>query len=404
MPTPLAVDELPELDLFGPDYAADPAGTVRRAREQGGVARSLRGIEILTYERARQLLAHQDVQSEMREYYVAEGATKVVLDYIDDGLLAWIEGDRHRRIRAVMEKAFSLRSVAQQREQMRAVAERMTDRMLERETFDFVADFTYWYPIEVLAELIGVPIEDIPEFAHATAAMNAMSAVPLAPKLPQLEAAITELTTYVGGLLDAREKVPGADLVSALIEAQATLGALSRAELVANLINLLMGGHDTTKLELANCMHQLATHPELWHRVGAEEGFAARCIDESLRCGPAVAWASRSPTADLVADGLAVTKGTPLVVNLFAANRDPAAFADPDVFDPDRPRENQHLAFGRGRHICIGNTLARHEMEIALEVLSEKCSELAVAGEVVHGGPADTLTGVMSLPLRAERR
>ena len=139
---------------------------------------------MLTYERAKQLLAHLDVAATMRDYYLSEGATPLVLNYIDNGLLAWIEGDRHRRIRAVLERAFSVRSVDKQRETMREVANRMADRLLNAGAVNFVADFTYWYPIEVLARLIGVPVGDMPRFIEASAEMNALAAVPLARRSP----------------------------------------------------------------------------------------------------------------------------------------------------------------------------------------------------------------------------
>ena len=394
--------DLPELDLFGPEYATDPAGSLRHLRSEGGLARSVRGIEVLTYERAKQLLAHLDVAATMRDYYLSEGATPLVLNYIDNGLLAWIEGDRHRRIRAVLERAFSVRSVDKQRETMREVANRMADRLLDAGTVDFVADFTYWYPIEVLARLIGVPVGDVPRFIEASAEMNALAAVPLAPALPRLEAAIRELTSYVSELLEERAKVPGDDLVSALLEAGEQLGALSREELVANIINVLMGGHDTTKLQLASCVHEIATRPGSWRRLRCADGFPRRCLEESLRFAPAVPWELRVPAVDIEADGLGIPAGTHMIVNAYAANRDPAAFDEPDVFDPDRPRPNQHLAFGRGRHVCIGNSLARAEMEEALRVLAARIDDVRIAGDAIWSAPADALAGPLSLPLHLQ--
>ncbi|SNQ45781.1 Cytochrome P450 [Frankia canadensis] len=401
---PLDTDDLPELDLFGDEYAADPAGTVRRLRARGGLARSVRGIEVLTYERAKQLLAAPRTRSSMRDYYLSEGATPLVVDYIDNGLLAWIEGDRHRRIRSVMERAFSLRSVDQQRAMMREVAERAADRLLAAETADLVADFSYWYPIEVLARLVGVPVDDIPRFVHSSAEMNALAAVPLAPELPRLEQAIRDLGGYVNDLVEQRSKDPGNDLVSALIEAQESLDRLSREELVANIINVIMGGHDTTKLQLASCVHQLAARPGGWARLRDDGAFARRAVTESLRYAPAVPWELRVPEVDLEADGLAIPAGTPMVVNAYAANRDPAAFDRPDDFDPDRDDRQAHLAFGRGRHVCIGNSLARTEMEEALGVLAARVDDVEIAGEITWSGPADALAGPTSLPVRLRAR
>jgi cytochrome P450 len=93
-----------------------------------------------------------------------------------------------------------------------------------------------------------------------------------------------------------------------------------------------------------------------------------------------------------------------MIVNAYAANRDPAAFDEPDAFDPDRPRRNQHLAFGRGRHVCIGNSLARAEMEEALRALAARIDDVRVAGDVTWSAPADALAGPLSLPLHLKPR
>jgi cytochrome P450 len=160
-----------------------------------------------------------------------------------------------------------------------------------------------------------------------------------------------------------------------------------------------MGGHDTTKLQLASCVHEIATRPGSWRRLRSADGFPRRCLEESLRFAPAVPWELRVPAVDIEADGLGIPAGTHMIVNAYAANRDPAAFDEPDVFDPDRPRPNQHLAFGRGRHVCIGNSLARAEMEEALRVLAARIDDVRIAGDVMWSAPADALAGPLSLPL-----
>jgi cytochrome P450 len=151
-------------------------------------------------------------------------------------------------------------------------------------------------------------------------------------------------------------------------------------------------------------VHEIAIRPGIWGRLRSADEFPGRCVDESLRSAPAVAWELRVPAVDVEADGLGIPAGTHMIVNASAANRDPAAFDEPDVFDPDRPRPNQHLAFGRGRHICIGNSLARAEMEEALRVLAARIDDVRIVGDVTWSAPADALAGPMSLPLHLQSR
>ena len=120
-----------------------------------------------------------------------------------------------------------------------------------------------------------------------------------------------------------------------------------------------------------------------------------------MRFAPAVPWELRVPAVDIEADGLRIPAGMHMIVNAYAANRDPAAFDEPDVFDPDRPRPNQHLAFGRGRHVCIGNSLARAEMEEALRVLAARID--AADSRRRHVDRAcRALAGPLSLPLHLQ--
>jgi hypothetical protein len=399
-------DTLPELDVFGEQYRIDPAGAVREQRANGGLARSLRGVEVLTYSRARSLLADERLVSTNREYYLAQNATDLLLEYIDHGLLAWINGVRHRAIRNVLthDRAFSMRHIEEYRSMMRQVADKLIDKFAERGSCDLVADFTAHYPIGVMARIIGVPPEDIPFFAEAVTRLGDVGAVPLEPVIPGIERSITELSAYVGDLLADRERNPRDDLMTGFVTAQAAQDGVTERELVLNVINLLLGGHDTTRFQLAGCVQRLTAIPGAWDGLLGDPDLARSAIEESLRFDPSFRWAQRTPTEDVIDDGIVFPAGLPLTVNVMAANRDPEQFDDPDTYRPTRDNSGRMLTFGRGPHICIGNSLARTEMAEALGRLSARLADVEIDGEVVENGAADVIGGAATMPLRFRTR
>jgi cytochrome P450 len=398
----LELQALPELDVLGERYRVDAAGATRECREGVGLARSVRGVEILTYRRARALLADERLISTNREYYLAQNASELVLDYIDRGLLAWINGTRHRVIRGVLTRGqkFSMRQINECRPMMRRQADQLIDTFIDDGHVDLAAQFSLRYPMAVMADLIGVVPSDIPLFADAVTRLADLGAVPLEPAIPGIEQSIVELSAYISDLLESRRRNPRDDLLTGFVAACAAQDDVSERDLVLNVINLLVGGHDTTRFQLVNCVRRLVEIPGAWESLAGDLDFAGAAIEESLRFDPSLRWAQRTPTEDVVDGGILFPTELPLTINVMAANRDPAQFDDPDRFQPNRENGGKVLTFGRGAHVCLGNSLARVEMQEALGRLSARLGELEIDGPVTESGAADVIGGTASLPLR----
>ncbi|GAA4254808.1 cytochrome P450 [Dactylosporangium darangshiense] len=229
-------------------------------------------------------------------------------------------------------------------------------------TVDLVDQFAYPLPVSVICALLGVPLEDEPRFrGWIDAALKAVT-----PNVGVLD----DLAQYLGDLVDRRTADPGDDMLSAMATDDGPDGRMTRAELVATAILLLIAGHETTVNLIANSALVLLRQPLWLERLLADPSLVVPLVEEVLRYDPPVQmlpW--RTALADIPIAGTTIPKGSPMTLVLAAANRDPEHFKDPDRFDPDR-RIAQHLAFGDGIHYCYGAPLARLEAQVALQALA----------------------------------
>jgi cytochrome P450 len=167
-------------------------------------------------------------------------------------------------------------------------------------------------------------------------------------------------------LLEAAGTGPGAGLFGTLVHAA---DRLADAEILSNALIILFGGIETTDAMMSNAIWALLTHPEQRARVTADPALRANAIEESLRWEPAVQSCTRFATRDVVLEGVEIRAGQTVQCMLSGANRDPAHFLDPDRFDVTRPNAGDHLAFGIGRHLCLGTHLARLETRVAVDLM-----------------------------------
>jgi cytochrome P450 len=400
-----AVDDLdlPEFDVRGPEFTADPLGVLGRARAVGPLGRSHRGIEVLTYDLISRLLTDDRFDTAGVEHYRRLGAPDAVLRFVDDGLLSTMERDRHDRVRRVLARAFSIRRIDEQRSLMREVGGRLLDGFAGRGHCDLVGEFSDIYPMQVLCRLIGIPPDDIETFSGDAHALHLLAAVPMGPGFPTLEEAYQSLERYVIGLLDERRRRPQADFISALIEAQETEGRLTESELVGNIVNLIFAGAGTTRMQLASAV-RVFVDQDLWDRLAGEPELLPAALEEALRYYPVTQFVVRIPLEDAVVDNVLFPKGTRVLVNLLAGSRDPVEFPDPDRFDLARGERRSRLPFGWGVHHCLGHALARTQMTVALELLLSQLRDVRVTSTVVKVLPSAMLGGPDRLDLTFARR
>ncbi|WP_406495011.1 cytochrome P450 [Streptomyces sp. NBC_00846] len=249
----------------------------------------------------------------------------------------------------------------------------LIDAFAGKEQIDVVDDFAYPFPVTVICHLLGVPREDEPRFhLWVNDIINSIDYDPKTDPKEKLDNGVQarkDLRQYLGGLLEQRHGRPGDDLLSRLANDDGPDGRMTDEEIASTANLLLIAGHETTVNLITNGMLTLLRHPQVLQRLRDEPGLVIPLVEELLRYEPPVhiiPW--RAAYSDIAVADTVIPKGSQIMLMLASGNRDPDRFHDPDRFDPDR-RDNQHLGFGSGIHLCFGGPLARRETHIALTEL-----------------------------------
>jgi cytochrome P450 len=318
-----------------------------------------------------------------------------------------VNGDDHRRLRNLVNPALSPRAVDRYRPAMRRFLERLLAAIAERDgRCEFIADFAKPYPSLVIAEVMGVPLEDAPRLHHfSNVIQRQFDPTSLMAEREQIEQAVTEFYEYEDRFIAARRPAPGDDLISALIKAEEAGDRLSDQELRNLVLNTLVGGVDTSQSQLAHAVRLLAEHPAQWALLRDDpRGLASVAVEEALRFEPITPFTARILVDEVEYRDVTFPAGSIVLVSAWPANRDGVGWAGADKFEltADRAGERQRLlTFGAGIHYCVGANLARAEMQEGLAFLAERVSSLALDGEPEFGTPSG-IYGLERLPLKLE--
>ena len=277
----------------------------------------------------------------------------------------------HARLRSLVSRAFTPRRIAGLEHRVAALTDAMIAPLRGRSDFDLMGELAYPLPARVICELIGLPEEDHALIArHGPALAVGLDPSPLvAPAaMAAADVAVEELTEHLRGHVRSRRARPRDDLLSDLVRAEQDGDRLSEQELIATLVLLLVAGHETTANLIGNAVRALDRHPAQRDRLAHDPALAATAVEELLRLDPPVQLTQRITLAPIEVGGRVIPPGSIVVLLLAAANRDPAAFADPHHVDLAR-EANPHVSFGAGAHFCLGAALARLEGRIVLPAL-----------------------------------
>lgn len=295
----------------------------------------------------------------------------------------------HGRLRRLVTSAFSTGRMRA----LEPVIDRMADALIERLAdlgaggvpVDFMTEFAFRLPIGVIAEMLGVPVEDQVWVRDTSAkVMIALEGMQNADGLRLADEATDDLNAYFTDLIDYRRANPADDLLMALIEAHDGEGdQLTHGELLGNLVLLLTAGFDTTTHLIGHSLLHALEEPSYVERLCTDPTFTAGYVEECLRFEPPVQATSRWAVADVDVLGHHIPAGTKLLVVLAAGNRDPLRFPEPQRFDPYRTNI-QPLTFAGGIHRCVGAPLARLEARMAMPKLFNRFPGLALAGEPTY--------------------
>ena len=290
----------------------------------------------------------------------------------------------HTRLRSLVSKAFTPRSVTKLTPRIDEIIEELLDDIGERGRFDLMEDFAFPLPVIVIAEMLGVPPEDRAQFKDWSTDI-AITVEPIIPDhlAARLEKSTTELFEYFEGIIADREKSPQDDLLSALIAARDEGDRLSHDELLGTLVLLLVAGNETTRNLIGNGMFALLKNPDQLQLLRDSPEMIDDAVHELLRYDPPVQLDGRLVTEDVEIGGKRLRANDRVISFIGAANRDPEAFENPDVLDITRPKKS-HLSFGRGIHYCLGAPLAILEGKMAILALLDRFPTMRLVADPTY--------------------
>ncbi|AFC41538.1 cytochrome P450 [Mycobacterium intracellulare] len=394
------------LQLLDPANRADPYRLCAQFRDRGPLQLPDANLVVfLSYRDCDEVLRHPSSSSENANSTVAKRQAEAGTAPPRQGPpgFLFLDPPDHTRLRKLVSKAFAPRVVSALQPDIRSLVDGLLDRVAEKGQFEVVEDFAYPLPVAVICRLLGVPLEDEPQFSRASAllaqALDPFSTITGVPAevANERQQAGTWLRDYFHGLIDKRRSRPGEDLLSGLIAVEESGDQLTEEEIVSTCNLLLIAGHETTVNLIGNAVLAMLRNPGQWAALGADADRAPAIVEETLRYDPPVQLAGRIALADMVIGGVEVPAGDVMMLLLAGANRDPAEYDRPDVFDPDR-KNLRHLGFGRGAHYCLGAPLARLEASVALAAVAARFPNARLDGEPQYKTNV-TLRGLSQLTL-----
>ncbi|CAN7224974.1 cytochrome P450 [Phenylobacterium sp. LjRoot219] len=395
---PLVSDlALSHLPLEEPDFARDPTPFMNAARgKHPFLATSNLGYVVTEYQAMKEIL-YQDAHLHMPNAQIVQlmGAEGTGWGRFTNEMMLSRSGAEHQRLRGSVAEAFTPRAVNRLRPLMRKVVSDLLDDWAPKGAFDF-ADFASYFPIRVMFGLIGGSPEVIPQIRSSLETQG--SSFALDPtKMPTIEAAYQVLWRFVDEQIAERGPNAGHDdLLDALIEAN-TSGAINDVELRQTLLFLFGAGYDTSKNLLTLIMHAMLQDPPMWVRCAEDRPYCDKVVEEALRhTSPANPY--RTVLEEFEYRDVRFPKDCMLIFPLGVAGRDPSAFDEPARFNPERTHANRQIAFGRGMHICLGQYLARAQIEEGVHLIAQRLTHpRATAKETWRPFPG--VWGLKTLPI-----
>lgn len=343
----------------------DPYPSFHALREPPGVHRNPDGAwEVYPYDLVSQVM--RDNQS------FPSGSIRELMSVVMGPYpLVGMDDPEHKRLRSLVAQAFRQKTLAHwDADLVLPVVDEMIDGFAARGQAELVSEFTYQYPAQVIAEILGLPREDHP-FFHP----RALAVINVAVRPDEGIAASAELRDYFETIVEARRRRPGTDLISELVQAELDGERLGDEEIYSFLRLLLPAGAETTYRATGSFLYGLLTHPDQLDALRADRSLMPQAIEESIRWEGPLLITSRECVRDTEVGGVRIEAGEMVVTNVGSANHDPTRWDRPDEFDIFR-EPHPHIAFGVGIHMCLGMHLARMEMATAVNRLLDRCPNL----------------------------
>ncbi len=390
-----------------PNFIANPYPTYKQLRERDPYHPSpLTGALVVSH--------YEDVDAVLRNYKVFSNVRGPVGtrnrpnigEQIENELtpsMLSLDPPDHTRLRGLVSRAFTPRQVAKMEDHIRDTAQSLLDEVEGQNEFDLMSNLAALLPTVVIAEMIGVPIEDRQQFKD----WSDKFARVLEPNLNEMELGEVFTTAqlfdeYFKGIVAEHREEPKDDLVSRLIEAEEEGDRLSEEEMIVTLRLLLVAGNETTTNLIGNGLKALLEHPEQLELLRQRPELIDNAIEELLRYDSPVQVDGRITLDEFEMDRHTLKPGRPVSLLIGGANRDPQEFSDPETLDITR-EDAGNISFGRGIHHCLGAPLARLEGKIAFEALIERFDDIRFGTRTPVYKPNIVLRGLKHLDIQVDR-
>ena len=399
---PLVTDlELPEFDYTNPEIRGERFHEVMRdLRGRHWLAVAPLGYFVLDREAGSFFLRTRSAIFPGKMVAELFGVTDGPLHEEISRNILHVNGEDHGRLRNLVNPSFTSRAADRWRPAMRGFLAELHERVAGDGRCEFVSAFAKPYPSMMIATVMGAPLADADRLHEWSNWIQRQFSIDLLEQRQRIEQAVAEFYEWAHALLAHRRQTPSDDLISALIAARQDEDRLSDVELVNLVLNVLVGGVDTTQSQLSHAIRLFASHPDQWALLAERPELVPQAVDEVLRFEPITPFTARVTVEDVEHRGVTFPKGTVLMISAFDGNRDRDAYVEPERFDITADRDRtKPLTFGAGIHFCLGANLARAELQEALAFLSQVMPRLELDGDPVFGS-INGIYGLEALPIR----
>lgn len=372
-----------DLTQVPPEYLADPYGFLDGLRQTNPVYANPDGSYVLT--------RHQDIEAIYRQPSLWKSGKKLAFSqkFGDSPLyehhttsVVFIDPPDHTRIRKLFQFAFTNKALKSFEPRITALVDGYLDEMADGGGMEIVSGFSFKLPIEVVCDMLGVPAEDrllLRDWANAI--LTALEPRITEDQFNKGNKAVDEFKAYLRDLLKHRRAHPDSanenEVLQVLADAEADGEKLTEIELLHQCIFMLNAGHETSTNMLSHGINELLRHPDAFRQLRHDPELINPAVEEILRYQAPIQINNREAAEDTMVGDVMIPKGTTVHMMINAANRDPAAFDNPNKFDISR-KPNRHMSFGLGIHICAGNNLARLEARIAFSRFADRFPNAAL--------------------------
>ncbi|HEX5402765.1 MAG TPA: cytochrome P450 [Pseudonocardiaceae bacterium] len=400
-----AVKGDPAAELLGVRQRPDPFPLYEQIRARGEIYRSPLGFYCtVSHPMVRAVLSDgrfgMSKPTAARDWQTVPGDQRLLVHPVEHSLLA-VNPPEQTRLRKLISAWFTAKAVRDRTPRVRQLVQEVLDKLVGRDEFDAVTDIAARVPLEVICDLLGVPIEDHDRFIWwGTVLASTIDGPKTMTERRDIRASLGEMNALFAELVERYRAVPADNLISELVHTSVDGEPFGRRDLLALTQLLFVAGLETTGNLIGDCVRLLLAHPDQKELVFSNPELVPGAIEEVLRFDPPTKYTARLATEEVELAGTTLPRGGFLFELLAGANRDPRVFTDPHVFDITRKNSRENVSFSAGVHHCIGSGLARVEAEVTLRELFARYPRLRPAGPS-RIRLARSVRGPYQLPVRA---